>query len=96
MEQTKHVDETPKSIITLLNQLIIEPSTTEEQLRNVFSRLSGMTISEFHATQAFHLVFDWKEFVDCSTKDILDDIIRPMFEGMGCKVVSISDYESIL
>ena len=84
---------TPKSIITLLNQLIIEPSTTEEQLRNVFNKLSNKTISEYHAVQAFHLVFDWKDFADSSTKDIPDDIIRPMFEGMGCKVVSCSDYE---
>lgn len=96
MQTTNCIQETPQSIITLLNQIIVSPSSTEEQLKNVFGRLSGMTISELHATQAFHLVFDWHDYVDCSTKSVWHDIIKPMFEGMGCKVVSHSDYEAIL
>lgn len=96
MQTTNCIQETPKSIISLLNQIIISDSGTEEQMKEVFSRLSGMTISELHATQAFHLVFDWHEYVDCSTKSVWHDIIKPMFEHMGCKIVSHSDYETLL
>lgn len=94
--ETNHIQETPESIISILVGLSIDPSATDEQIENVFNRLSGMTISEFHASKAFHLVFDWHDFVDCSTKSVWHDIIKPMFEYMGCKIVSHSDYESIL
>ena len=95
METVNIVKETPKLIINLLIEESISDSCTEERLQNIFSRLSGMTISEFHASQAFHLVFDWHEFVDCSTKSVWHDIIKPMFEHMGCKIVCNSDYENI-
>lgn len=94
--ETTHIQETPESIISTLVGLSIDPSATDEQIENVFNRFSGMTISELHASKAFHLVFDWHDFADCSTKSVWHDIIKPMFEGMGCKIVSHSDYESVL